>query len=191
MRGTGLLRWLVITSGKRIFSGRRRPPAAHEFFPDGPRGPVEATPPVKLVDPGVEGIRLSCRRADDGSGAMHEQGSQVLAGAFGDAEQDGALTAGVLAWDKPDPSGEVAAVLELRTIADGADGGDDRGGGLGPHPLDTGDPLAVLRRAKHSLDLLVEAGDPEIQVPEQVVEFADRRGQSIKLSRAMRKPALR
>ena len=90
---------------------------------------------------------------------MHEQGSQVLAAAFGDAEQDGALTAGVLAWDKPDPSGEVAAVLELRTIADG---GDDRGGGLGPHPLDAGDPLAVLLRAEHSLDLLVEAGDPEI-----------------------------
>ena len=32
---------------------------------------------------------------------MPEQGSQVLAAAFGDAEQDGALTAGVLAWDKP------------------------------------------------------------------------------------------
>ena len=56
---------------------------------------------------------------------MHEQGSQVLAAAFGDAEQDGALTAGVLAWDKPDPSGEVAAVLELRTITDDGLGPDN------------------------------------------------------------------
>ena len=102
---------------------------------------------------------------------MHQQGSRVLAAAFGDAEEHGALSAGVLAWDEPDPGGEVAPVLELGAIADG---GDDGNAGLGPDPLDAGDPLAVLRRAEDALDLLVEAGDPAIEVPEQVVELADR-----------------
>ena len=77
----------------------------------------------------------------------------------------------MLAWDEPDPGGEVTSVLELRTIADG---GDDGGGGLGPDTLDAGDPLAVLRRAEDAFDLLVEAGDPAIEVPEQVVKFAER-----------------
>ena len=91
----------------------------------------------------------------------------MLSTAFGDTEEHGALTAGVLAWDEPDPGGEVAPVLELRAIADGAD---DGGGGLGPDTLDAGDPRAVLRRAEDARDLLVEAGDPAIEVPEQVME---------------------
>ena len=108
---------------------------------DGNRGPVEATPPVKLVDPCVEGVCLPCSRADDGSRAMHEQGSQALASALRDAEEDGALTARVLARDEPDPGGEVTSVLELRAIPDC---GDDGGGGLGTDTLDAGDPLAVF-----------------------------------------------
>ena len=127
---------------------------------------------MKLVIPGVEGIRLSRGGSKDGSGAMHQQGSQVLAAALGDAEEHGALTAGMLGWDEPDPGGEVVPVFELGRIADGGDDGGG-GGGLGPDTLDAGDPLAVLRRAEDAPDHLVEADDPAIQVPEQVVELAD------------------
>ena len=138
---------------------------------DGNRGPVEATPLVKPVAPCVEGVRLSCRRADHGSGALHEEGSQVLAAALGDTEHHGALTARVLARDEPDPGGKVTSVLELDAAGDG---GDDGGGGLRPHSLDPGDPLAVLGCTEDAFDLLVEARGPAIEVPEQVVEFADR-----------------
>ena len=51
-------------------------------FSETNRGPVEATPPGKLIDPDIEGIWYSCRRADDGSGAMREQGSRVPAAAL-------------------------------------------------------------------------------------------------------------
>ena len=139
---------------------------------EGQRGPVETEPLMKLVDPGVEGIRLSRGGSKDGSGTMHQQESQVLAAAFGDAEEHGALSAGVLAWEEPHPGGEVAPVFELGAIANGGDDGGG-GGGFGPDTLDAGDPLAVLRRAEDAPDLLVEVGGPAIQVPEQVMELAD------------------
>jgi len=55
-----------------------------------------------------------------------------------------------LAWDKPDPGGQVTTVLELRTIADG---GDDRRGGLRADALNLGDALAGFVATEHRVNL--------------------------------------
>ena len=70
---------------------------------DGNRGPVEATPLVKLVDPRIEWVCLSGRRAHDGAGTMHQQATEVLASAFGGAEQHGPLAARMLTRDQANP----------------------------------------------------------------------------------------
>ena len=82
---------------------------------------------------------------------------------FGDPEQHAAVAAGVLPWDEAEPSGEMAAILELRPSADR---GDERGGGLGTNPLDFSDALTGLRGPEDALDLVVEPGDAVVEILE-------------------------
>lgn len=65
----------------------------------------------------------------------------------------------------------MAAVLELRAIADGSD---RRRRGLGTDAFDLRDPLAGFVFAEHLVDLLVEGSDPSIEIAKQVVKFGDR-----------------
>ena len=51
---------------------------------------------MKLVDPGVEGVRTSRRAPIDGSGTVHQQGPQVLTAALGDPHQSGTLATSVV-----------------------------------------------------------------------------------------------
>ena len=64
----------------------------------------------------------------------------------------------------------MAAILELRAIADGSD---DSGCGLRSNALDLGDALADLALSEDAVDLLVEGGDPAVEVLEQIVKLAD------------------
>lgn len=70
---------------------------------DGNRGSVEATPLVKLVDPGVEGVCFLGRCSHDSPGPVNKQTSQVLAPALGDPKQCGSFPTGMLPWHQTDP----------------------------------------------------------------------------------------
>jgi hypothetical protein len=85
------------------------------------RGPVEATPLMKLVDPCVEWVSLPGCRAHDGAGAMHQQAPQVLAAKLGDTEQHGPIAARVLSRHQSYPGREMPTVFELGTVADSSD----------------------------------------------------------------------
>src|ERR1700756_2693730 len=63
-----------------------------------------------------------------------------------------AIAARMLAWDKANPSGEMSPILELRTVANG---GNDRGGGVRPNPLNFRNSLAGRALPKTLLALLI------------------------------------
>lgn len=102
---------------------------------------------------------------------MDEQTAQVLAATLGDAHQCRSVAAGELSGHKSDPRSKMTSVLELGAVANGCY---DRGGRLRPHALDPGDPLAGVVLAKDTVDLLIEGGDPTVEIAEEIVEFRDR-----------------
>lgn len=91
----------------RLATSKHDPDDPYVLVGDGNRGLVESTPPLKLIDPCVEGVRLSRGCLNDGSGVMHAQGSRMLAAARPDAEQHDSLAARVMARNESDPGGEV------------------------------------------------------------------------------------
>jgi len=98
---------------------------------------------------------------------MDDHGSERLRSSLRDSHQHAPVAAGVLAWDQAEPSCQMAAILELRAIADGSD---HRGCRLWPDPFDPGDPLTRLAGAEHALDLLVKGSDPPVEIAEQIVK---------------------
>src|ERR1700756_523394 len=82
-----------------------------------------------------------------------------------------AITAGMLAWDKANPSGEMPPILELRTVANG---GNDRGGGLRPNAFNFRNSLAGLALPKYPFDLLIKRPNPTIKVTKKIIELAER-----------------
>ncbi len=86
---------------------------------------------------------------------MDEQAAKVLVAAFGDAHQDRLVAAGELPRDKPDPGGEMAAVLELGPVADGRDDGSCC---LRTDPFDSRKALASLALAEGEVLGLLEIG---------------------------------
>jgi len=106
---------------------------------------------------------LALDAAPHRAGAMDEQVAQVRVAAFADAEQSLAPTGGVLARNQAKPGGQTAAVLQQLRIL--ADGGQQRGGALGPKAGD-GHQGSCLDIALG--DLVIVVGDPLIEVTQLI-----------------------
>jgi hypothetical protein len=94
----------------------------------------------------------------------------MLTTSLRDAHQRLSIAARELAWDKPDPGGEMTPILELRPVTDSGNNGR---GSLGSHALDLGDALTRLTVAKDLVDLLVEHGNPAIQIAKEIIELGN------------------
>ncbi len=118
----------LATSG-RVFRKRLGRFVSAEHGPDDPcvfigdrnSSSVESAPLSKLVDPLTIPIGLVRRRSYDCPSAIDEQTSQMLAAAFGDAQERGSISAGELSRYEPDPSSKMSTLLELGSVADGSD----------------------------------------------------------------------
>src|SRR5262249_30427320 len=115
------------------------------------------------LDPGFEPVALPAFRPDqDDPGGLNKQHAQVAIAALGYLAQDRAIPRGDLLWDKPQPSGEVAALVER---IPGADRRHHRAGGNRTDPRHTHQPLATSILACQRIDLSRHALDPLIQPP--------------------------
>jgi hypothetical protein len=102
---------------------------------------------------------------------MDEQASEMLAAALGDAHKDRLVSARELSRHEADPGSEMAAVFELRPIADCRN---NCGSCLRPDTLYRRNALARLALPKDPVDLLIEGRDPAIEIPEEIVKFRNR-----------------
>src|SRR4029434_2302283 len=115
------------------------------------------------LDPGLEPVALPALRPDqDDPGSLDEQHAQVAIAALGYLAQDRAIPRGDLLRDQPQPSCEVAALVER---IPGADRRHHRAGGNRTDPRHTHQPLATGILACQRIDLARQALDPLIQAP--------------------------
>ena len=98
-----------------VFS-QHRPDNARVLVGHGYDRSVDTAPLTQSIDPPAERVGLARGHAHDGSGAVNQQGSQVLIAALADAHQDLSVPAGMLPWDKTHPGRQMSTVLELGTI---------------------------------------------------------------------------
>ena len=80
---------------------------------DGNRCAVEAASLPKLVGPLAHGVVLVGSRSHNGTGAVNQQTTQMLASSFGDAHEYGLVAARKLARHQPEPSGHMATISEV------------------------------------------------------------------------------
>lgn len=137
---------------------------------DGNRCAVEPAPLPKLVGPLAHGIVFIGRGSDNGTGAMNQQATQMLASPLGDAHEHGPVTARKLSRDQAKPGSHVATIPEVRGIADCRYDGCRR---FGANAFDSGDALAGFARFEDSLDFLVEVRDAAIEIAEEIPELGN------------------
>ena len=133
--------------------------AAGEHCPDGSRKLIGRCGHDHVVGPAFHQLRqprpmLRAWRSDDGSGPVHEQGSQVGVTALADAQLTHSPASAALARHHTDPGGELAGILEARRRAHAR----HRGGG-GEH-TDTRD-LGQSHARRDLAQLLAQWTSPD------------------------------
>lgn len=147
-----------------LVSGQQRPDDARILVGDGHDGAVRPAALPELVHPLAEPIRLADCGSNDRAGAMDQQSSQMLVTAFADPHQDCSISAGMLAWDQPQPGGHVASVVEVPPVTDR---GNDGRRSFWPNAAYPSDPRAGLARTEDLVDTSVERPNPLVELRHQ------------------------
>src|SRR5579863_6394245 len=98
---------------------------------------------------------------------MHEKRPQVLAAALGDTHHHFAIATRMLAWYQPQPGCEVAAVLEVGSVADCRY---HRGCCLRSYSADLANPLANVAGLEDRGDLAIKGFDAFVDLQHEGVE---------------------
>jgi hypothetical protein len=130
------------------------------FVGDGNRWPVETVPLPKVIDPLVLPVMLIRRLSTTALAPCTSRRRKCWLPRF-KIPSSPACRPGVLSGNQPEPSGQVAPILEVSSIADSSY---HRGGRLRPDALDPGNPLTSRIGLKYRIDLLVDRCDAAIQI---------------------------
>jgi hypothetical protein len=93
----------------------------------------------------------------------------MLISTFRDAHQDFVVATGELPRHKANPTCEMTAVLEIRTVTYG---GHNSCGGYRSDAFDLRDTLASFIVAENSVDLFVERSNPSIKIPKEIIKLS-------------------
>src|SRR4029450_12575784 len=142
-------------------TSQNAPCDARQLVGERDRQHIVVQPPFGSLDPGFEPVALPALWPDqDDPGSLDEQHAQVAIAALGYLAKDRAVPRRDLPRDQPQPSGEVAALLER---IPGADRSHHRTRDNRPDARHTHQPLATAILACECIDLARQALDPLIQ----------------------------
>ena len=143
-----------------LAAGEQRPDDARVLRREGDCRDIVRAAPAQALRPAALGIAALRGHAQHRAGAVNEQGAQVHIAVLGHGAESLLAAGGMLPRREPEPSGELATVVEHLGVAHA---GDQRRRGDRAYALDLHQPLRRFARPRQRRDAPIVGGDARIE----------------------------